>query len=262
MHSKHKLFCYNCYNTRHISKHCPNPVLSYGIICYHYTKANTNKYLMVQRKHSFAFVGFITGKYDIDDDQKMQEMFNRMTRCEHQIIATSEFMDLWRKLWEGYEQRKHKKSTQRDLLRCNLKFEVLRRRNKITHFIRNSNCIYASPEWYFPKGRLNNQFECPKDCALREFEEETQIDKNKIKMKRNVVPFVERHSANERIYQVVFYVAEYIGEHTIEKRTFCDNREIANAAWLNLEDCLKKIRPYELEKVELLRQLSEQNLSE
>jgi len=259
LHSKHKLFCYNCYNTQHISKYCPNPVVSYGIICYYFANTGKRKYMMVQRKHSFAFVGFVTGKYEINNENHLQDMFNKMTRCEHQIIATSEFMELWNKLWEGYETRKHKKSTQREALKCNLKFQVLKRKDKINYFIRRSNCEYTSPEWYFPKGRLENQFERPKDCALREFEEETQINKKKIILKRNMLPVVEKHKANERLYQVVFYFAEYKGENR-EISTFCRNREIANAAWLDMDQCMKKIRPYENEKIELLKRLSKQKL--
>lgn len=326
--SKHKLFCYNCYNTRHISKHCPKPVLSYGIICYfmqppniHHTARNTKlsssnikasskdtklsseraskdtklssskhhsadnkgklkdtkaikahsapslhssglvtndtrKYLMVQRKYSFAFVGFVTGKYNIDDDSQIQLMFNRMTRREHKMIANSTFEMLWGKLWEGYDQRKHKKSTRKDLLRCNLKFEVLRRHNRITGFIWNSTSDYLTPEWYFPKGKKCNQFELEEDCAIREFEEETQIAKSNIRMEYTIPPFTEKHSANEKLYQVRFYVAEYIGNCTIEHRTYCDNREIGNAAWLNIKECMQKIRPYEFEKIQLLNTIS------
>ncbi len=91
-----KLYCYNCYRTKHTAKFCKYPVLSFGIICYHVCEGGEIKYLMVQRKYSYAFVDFIFGKYDILDYSYLSHLFERMTSRERLIIRnTVNFRSLW-----------------------------------------------------------------------------------------------------------------------------------------------------------------------
>jgi 8-oxo-dGTP pyrophosphatase MutT (NUDIX family) len=45
--------------------------------------------------------------------------------------------------------------------------------------LNNLNINYEHPEWEFPKGRKNKD-ESDIECALREFEEETGINRDKL----------------------------------------------------------------------------------
>lgn len=266
------LFCYNCYNTGHISKKCPHTVLSYGIICFRASKfSHDHEFLMVERKYSFAFVDFLMGKYDLLKPHYLQTLFNRMTLLERCLLASNyTFKKLWHKVWNIKD---YKKSIQKEFCKSSIKFYILRNGfisvtdNKfysIETLIQNSTSGYKTPQWYFPKGKRSNEFEKPMDCAIREFKEETNLEINKCKLIKNIC-FEEEHVANnlfKKKYKVCFFLAEYINdEHNNDrenhsKTQFIDsNNEIGNIEWLNFNECLLKFRKYEKEKIELMEKI-------
>ena len=70
-----------------------------------------------------------------------------------------------------------------------------------------SKTNWNETEWEFPKGR-RNQKEKDLDCALREFEEETGIDKIDIKIVENVLPFEEIFiGSNHKSYKHKYFLA-------------------------------------------------------
>ena len=261
------LYCYNCYNTNHIAKNCPYTVLSYGIVCYKMTKDEPS-YLMVERRHSFAFVEFLMGRYNILDSDYIQKMFNRMTLFERCLICSHySFKFLWFKLWEGYKSQKkeYKKSIQKEFCRGSIKFYILKngfrsitdnRFHKLDDMVKNCKSNYKRPEWFFPKGKKSDRNEHNLDCALREFEEETDIPKHCV----HVIPhddqqFEEQHVGfNNKTYKVNFYIAKLQGDDVtldyVPKST-----EIGDIGWFNYSDCLKHFRNYETEKYQLLKKI-------
>lgn len=274
MTNSNLLFCYNCYNSKHIAKNCPFPVISYGIVCY-VNNDSLNKYLMVERKHSFAFVEFLMGKYHISDIEYIQKLFNRMTLFERCCIAKYEFKTLWKKLWNsnGYT----KKSLQREFWKASIKFYVL----KVGYFhsvwkrwCQSQSLIdqctenYKTPEWYFPKGKRVSKYEKPEDCAIREFREETNITNIYIDLSTKL--FEEEHiAANGKMYKVYFFIAKYMKNdnddddendemmnsnhvHQQNRHFVQKHSEIGNIDWLTYDECLHKFRPYETEKLHLL----------
>ena len=269
--TKELLFCYNCYNSQHIAKHCPFPVISYGIVCY---ESETLKYLMVERKHSFAFVEFLMGKYYIGDIKYIQKLFNRMTLFERCCIAKYEFKTLWQKLWNhnGYT----KKSLQREFWKASIKFYTLKtgvmwqptkQSLRLQSFIDNCDENYKTPEWYFPKGKRVNKFEKPEECAIREFKEETNISHIDIEVINNANLFEEEHIAeNGKLYKVYFFVAKYTGNsdtgsdssHKQNRDFLQQHSEIGNIDWCTYTECVNKFRPYESEKLQLLNIIHEQ----
>ena len=54
----------------------------------------------------------------------------------------------------------------------------------------NNTIHWDEPEWGFPKGRRNYK-EKDLECALREFEEETGIQKSSLTIIKNLNPFEE-----------------------------------------------------------------------
>ena len=267
--AKDLLFCYNCYQSRHIAKNCPLPVVSFGIVCYD-PQYDTVKYLMVERKYSIAFVEFLMGKYYICDGEYIQKLFNRMTLFERCCIGKYEFKILWKRLWNmnGY----HKKSLQREFWKASIKFYILKngficsqtqRHLQIQLFIENSDQNYKTPEWYFPKGKRVHEHEEPQDCAIREFKEETNISHIDIEVKNATNLFEEEHIAgNGKIYKVYFFIAKYTGgqnSHFLpqyihkQNRDFIQkNSEIGDMDWFTYDECIAKFRPYETEKLNLL----------
>jgi 8-oxo-dGTP pyrophosphatase MutT (NUDIX family) len=107
-------------------------------------------------------------------------------------------------------------------------------------------------EWEFPKGR-RNFLEKDLDCALREFEEETGYSKNKIKVIENLMPFEEIFiGSNHKSYKHKYFLA-FMDEN--ENSDLLENyqaTEVSKLDWKTLEECLEAIRPYNLEKKQLI----------
>ena len=91
------------------------------------------------------------------------------------------------------------------------------------------------------------------ECALREFEEETGISKQYIKIIENVLPFEEMFlGSNHKSYKHKYFLG-YV-ENANDNITL-DNyqqSEVSKIEWKTLENCLETIRPYNLEKKQLI----------
>jgi 8-oxo-dGTP pyrophosphatase MutT (NUDIX family) len=112
---------------------------------------------------------------------------------------------------------------------------------------------WSEPEWGFPKGRRNYQ-ENDISCALREFEEETGYSRKEVNIINNLKPFQEIFTgSNYKSYKHKYFLG-FIPE-PIEHTNF-QKSEVSQMKWLNLKDCLKKIRPYNLERIELINNIN------
>jgi 8-oxo-dGTP pyrophosphatase MutT (NUDIX family) len=120
--------------------------------------------------------------------------------------------------------------------------------------IENSTTRWAEPEWGFPKGRRNYQ-EKDLDCALREFSEETGYDAGKLVVMQNIVPYEEIFmGSNVKTYKHKYYVAYFPLKY--DALAHCpkfQKTEVSKMAWFSFDDCIRHIRPYNLEKINILR---------
>ena len=123
--------------------------------------------------------------------------------------------------------------------------------------VENSKTRWNETEWEFPKGRRNNK-EKDLECALREFEEETGISKNKISVIENIMPFEEIFiGTNHKSYKHKYFLA-YMEE---EKEEMVDLEhyqitEVSTIEWKTIDKCLESIRPYNLEKKKLITNIN------
>jgi 8-oxo-dGTP pyrophosphatase MutT (NUDIX family) len=133
----------------------------------------------------------------------------------------------------------------------------------LKQLLENSTTSWNETEWEFPKGRKNYQ-ERDIDCALREFEEETGISKENIKIIENVLPFEEMYvGSNHKIYKHKYFLGfmknNVINDNVNNCNTLieCDlssyqKSEVSKLEWKTLEQCFEIIRPDNLEKKELI----------
>jgi 8-oxo-dGTP pyrophosphatase MutT (NUDIX family) len=123
--------------------------------------------------------------------------------------------------------------------------------------VENSKTQWNETEWEFPKGRRNNK-EKDLECALREFEEETGINKNKINVVENILPFEEIFiGTNHKSYKHKYFLA-YMEE---EKEEMTDLEhyqvtEVSKIEWKTIDKCIESIRPYNLEKKKLITNIN------
>ena len=251
--------CNNCGKNGHMFHQCKLPITSYGIIVFRKSE-NDNQFLMIRRKDSFGFTDFIRGKYIQHNIDQLKNIFNEMSVHERERIQTSNFETLWKQMWgeqhTGTQYKGEETISQRkfDTLKNGLQIEVNDGYETISleSLINGSTTTWNETEWEFPKGRRNYQ-EKDIDCALREFEEETGINKHDLKLIENMVPFEEIFiGSNHKAYKHKYFLA-YI-DKLPNQSSLCNfqKSEVSKIEWKTLENCLESIRPYSLEKKQLI----------
>ena len=177
--TKNLLYCGNCGKYGHLYRKCLSPIISSGIIIFKKID-NTIKYLLVQRKDTLGFVEFMRGKYNLENIKYINKLFRIMTLCERNLIINNNFDYLWSKLWMDQDNKQYHNEYHSSKKKFNLLKKGFNNKNEFVSLIiinNNNKFIWLEPEWGFPKGRRNLK-ETNIDCAMREFEEETGVNKN------------------------------------------------------------------------------------
>ena len=257
--SKNINICNNCGKQGHMFHQCKLPITSYGIIAFRYSTEGL-QFLMIRRKDSFGYIDFIRGKYSPQNLIQIQTIVDEMSLNEKERILSMPFETLWNEMWgemnNGNIQYKNEEILSKK------KFESLKEgvtiNDKIItlkNIVDMSNTNWKETEWEFPKGR-RNQKEKDLDCSLREFEEETGISKNELTIVENVLPFEEIFiGSNHKSYKHKYFLAYMENYHTNNKSNYLNNfqvTEVSKLEWKTLDKCLESIRPYNLEKKDLI----------
>ena len=248
--SKNNL-CNNCGKQGHQFHQCKLPITSYGIILFRSSEKGL-QYLMLRRKDSFGYIDFIRGKYMQNNLEHLQIIFNEMSVAEREKIRTNNFETLWKMMWgsQDYSYKGEEIASQKkfDALTQGLQIgdEII----SLNSLVEKSTTCWKETEWEFPKGRRNFQ-EKDLDCALREFEEETGFSKGDIKIVENVIPFEEIFlGSNHKSYKHKYFLA--YTDNTFDELDKYQKTEVSKLDWKTLEECLESIRPYSLEKKQLI----------
>ena len=248
-------YCANCGKTGHIYKNCLFPIISLGIILFKKNNNNEIEYLMVQRKDTLGFVEFIRGKYPLYNKDYIQNIINEMTIKEKNDLLTKNFKQLWQELWGDYYGVQYRTEEKSSLDKFNQIKEGIHLFDdtffNLQSLIQSSTTNWIEPEWGFPKGRRNFQ-ENDLQCAVREFSEETGFPKNKISIIKNLIPFDEIFTgSNFKSYKHRYFLAysKYKEENKFQKS------EVSKLKWMTLDDAVKAIRPYNLERIDLLKNI-------
>jgi 8-oxo-dGTP pyrophosphatase MutT (NUDIX family) len=251
------IFCNNCGKSGHLFHQCKHPITSNGIVLF---RNNNNKieYLMVCRKNSLGFVDLMSGKYPICNKHYLMNIIDEMTINEKNMIELYDFDELWKKLWGKTLNYYHKFEEKLAKDKFNSLKEGVIFNNysySLNSLINESTTSWEEPEWGFPKGRRNN-FEKDLICALREFEEETGYNKININIIQNIYPFEEIFTgSNYKSYKHKYYIALYDNIITDELPQH-QYSEISSMRWVTYNDACNIIRPYNLEKKNMLYKIN------
>ena len=248
--------CNNCGKNGHLYHQCKLPITSYGIILCR-PSLNGLEYLMIRRKDSFGYIDFIRGKYSPYNIYQIQNIVNEMSMKEKEQIITLTFEQLWSNMWSETVNLQYKNEE----LISSKKMEsimngILINGEKINlkNIVDNSPTNWLETEWEFPKGRRNNK-EKDLECALREFEEETGINSSKLIIVENILPFEEIFiGTNHKSYKNKYFLA-YMNETDDILNSF-QTTEVSKIEWKTIDECLESIRPYNLEKKELIKNIN------
>ena len=270
-------YCTNCGKSGHNNKNCTEPITSCGIICINiknlpiqrfesflYNKfidiqdfnyKNLNflnkiykykddiKFLLIQRKHSLSYIEFIRGRYNEKDINNLIYLFSLMSKSEVENIKNNEFQILWDTLWRKTARNKN---FIKELNNSKIKFNYCKKNT----LFNNLSTTYETPEWGFPKGR-RNRFEKNLDCAIREFEEETNY-KNYVLYNR--INFIEEvfKGTNNINYKHIYYLA---GSDLDNIENINDVYEIGNIGWYTYDETLELLRQYDTTKIDIVNQI-------
>ena len=255
--------CLNCGNYGHTIKNCNYPITSYGIMCY-YIKNSKIKYLMIQRKDSLCYVEFLRGYYDLDNIKYICNLFKYITPYEKKKIFVNDFDNLWKNLWFHYNINKFKKDYNKSKEKFNKLKEGYNHNDEFIDFqyifdnSKNNVEIYNETEWEFPKGRRNINEENI-NCAMREFEEESGLKKENIKIINNK-SYEETYIAINNIrYRHIYYIAKCNNLNNILNLYNPNNKmqikEVRDVTWCDYNHVLQKIRNINLERIELFKRI-------
>ena len=244
------IICKNCNKPFHTLKQCKYPITSYGIILFRIFNEEL-QYLMIRRKNSFGYIDFIKGQYSENNLEYLQKLFDEMSIEEKELIQLNDDFDiLWKRMWEDNIKSgvfNHSKQ----------KFINLKTLGIIQQLINSSSTKWKETEWEFPKGR-RNYMEKDLECALREFQEETGISIYDIILIENLLPFEETFvGTNDKIYKNKYFLASINkNSNNFEEFNF-QLSVLSKMECKTLDECNNSIRPYNLEKINLINSINE-----
>ena len=253
-------YCNNCGNYGHIYKDCRHPVLSYGIILYCNVGDSGYKVVMVERKDSLSYIEFIRGKYNSQNNYEyIKLLISRMTNKEKNNLKIHNFDKLWNDLWihtdsinKKIQKEYHKSKNIFNLLKNGAIYN--KKEYNLDILINESIANYISNEWEIPKGR-RKKYENNKECAIREFEEETNIKPSQYNLYNNIIPLVEEYKGINNVrYKHIYYIGEI--KEICKLNINMDNREqyteIKDIQWFDETECLERIRSYQSAKKKVI----------
>ena len=189
------------------------PVTSYGIVLYTYEKNKYLKYMICQRRDSIAFIQFMR---NLIEEHEIERYIGLMTKEEKkrclEYFSKNDPLTIWKDLWVNNRSKIYRQ----DYKYCSEHF--MKNVEKYIELFKNDDIGLEENTWFFPKGRKND-YESDLDCALREFEEETNIPSTHITVDKNNV-FEEFYiGSNNLLYKTVYFTA-YIPFMPIKKYKF------------------------------------------
>ena len=211
------------------------------------------EYCLVKRRHSMNYIQFIRGIYDITEIDNIILMFKRMTIEEYNKIKTLRFKELWDDLWQNIS---YKDEYKYEYGMAKLKFDFIR--NNMMELLEKYKTKYSMTEWGFPKGR-RNEYESNINCAIREFEEETGIDRSNIIILDRLYPLIEESiGSNGKSYRMIYYfgiMADNNIEAILDETNIYQTIEVGDIKFLSYMEALNNIREYNLEKKQVLESI-------
>jgi ADP-ribose pyrophosphatase YjhB (NUDIX family) len=206
---------------------------------------------MICRKDTLGFIDFLRGKYSVYNKSYILNMMLQMTDDEKVRLNNLDFNELWNSIW-GSEELSNQYKTEEIISKekfNSLKHGILNKNDfyKLSDIIDDSNKYdrWTEPEWGFPKGRRNFQ-EKDIECAMREFQEETGI--NKVRFIDNLIPYEEIFTgSNYKSYKHKYFMGYMEYKDTLVTENF-ERSEVSKMEWKTYDECIEAIRPYNLEK--------------
>lgn len=269
----HKVICCNCGKPGHVYRKCFQPITSIGVICIATNGIDTEnlprkiprkqksldddtsrmKFIFIRRKDSLSFSEITLAKYRLNNKEYIKKMLSRMTIDELEFLKNVRSADdIWSRLWTSRKKRvvPHIRKKLQSLIDGVV---IKDERYSFRSLIEEIEPRWNEPEWGFPKGRRIPK-ESDVDCALREFQEETDIPKDNIQI-LPVNPIEEIFVGSNGVrYRHVYFLASCKENFNLNlnPRNKHQKAEISAIRWLEPSEILNKIRDDHPERKQLV----------
>lgn len=233
-------------------------VNSFGIALCSRNKNGEPIVLLVNRKNTYPFMDFVNSNYNTKNLRELISMLDKMTKKEKESIMTSistipnpDFDVIWEKAWYKccfpYVPSIFKK-----LYKFNKKkfFNIYNNqinKDMLISLIQNSRNVKL--EWEIPKGRKKSN-ETDHETAIREFEEETNVNLQNFNLLFDVDPFIISNKDKGIFWHNTIYIG-YIDYKLIDKAYLKDNNiiqtsEICDLKWFSMKDIINMNDSFEI----------------
>ena len=219
----------------------PSKGVSYGVILCREVEGEI-KYALVRKRVSYGVSSILKGDwkkvYFTEISTEERSLFVKI--CLLEDGWEDIFMHLWSE-WKGSN------IVSEEFVKCRDNF--VQNREWLLDEFQSSTLIFPNGVWEFPKGRMESSDKSPQQCALRELEEETGIDKKSIRL-TDMGEFYERY---DTVWLSCYYVGVIRGEN-------CENSvltgECSILKWCSFEEALELIPSVISERIHTLKSVN------
>lgn len=208
-------------------------IRSYGIAAFD----EDGLIILIERPYSYEFIEWTSNLLNPEKSlEELKLLTDKMTETEKRYIiqykiATIADMTFKTKIKNNRSSVTIEQRFQRRQQISYINMEMLKK------YVEESTLNYISEEskYDIPKGRLK-LFEDPQTGALREFEEETGISRNNLKL-INIPPYIMEFSDNDINYEYIYYYAQLTTKENLSNniKKIRKNKEVANMHLLSLD---------------------------
>lgn len=220
-------------------------IISYGIVLFTTVKKENNTeeivYQLSQRRDTIGYAEYLKNTLKEEEIPRYIELMSteERERCL-EYYYKSEPEKLWDDLWINHKTKIYKN----DMEKCCKSF--MENMKKYENFFLGLKDLKTVNPWGFSSKGRKNPHETEKECALREFQEETNIPSELINI-IDFFPFKENYIGYDgNAYMTIYYVAyiPYIPDMSskvipslIRPRPSV-SEEVSDIKWLNYYSCL------------------------
>jgi 8-oxo-dGTP pyrophosphatase MutT (NUDIX family) len=203
---------------------------SIGVACFRKRSIDDPyEILLVQKRVTYAFFDLIMGKYNARALSRIRFLIKNTTGEEQSELITKNFEILW---WRATRTKKETNNTFY-LMKESKFMNTFTKIHDIENLISQSSCILQ--QWEIPKGKHNSKRETDINCAVREFEEETNISPDLYQIIFDPISY--SFQENNCTYNIKYYPAKCYNLPQLERinpNKKCQIFEIVDIRWMNI----------------------------
>jgi 8-oxo-dGTP pyrophosphatase MutT (NUDIX family) len=216
---------------------------SFGIILCKYQENKPLQVLVVKKRYTYSYAEFVHGHYSSRDLKKVYALLETMTPDELIDVWSLNFQQMWYRIWLTYNKTSHYNKKYKKFYNVFLKDDNGKKLRQMIESVK----VFGGLYYEFPKGKRltdipNNcltKQENPLSCAMRELQEETNIDRKYYKVINGFI----------RVYSYIHMGVKYVNTYylaiaksnLIQKNInyICNdltNGEVVQAQWMTFNE--------------------------